>query len=155
MFSGFMVTSGSKIIKNSIVLGAYFVVEVGLTFFFTLILARFLGASEFGRIGFALSYALVTSVLADAGLTPSLAKLIPRAGSQARVAIGGAFTLRLVFAFVVFLSSGVLFWFYPYMRARLGLMLLILFSEQLRAFAAMACYVFRGFQQMTYEPLIL
>jgi len=155
MFSGFMVTSGSKIIKNSTVLGAYFVVEVGLTFFFTLILARFLGAFEFGRISFALSYALVSSVVADAGLTFSLAKLIPRARAEAGDSIGGAFTLRLMFTSLVLLASGVLFWFFPYMRANLGLLLLILLSEHIRSFAVMVCFVFRGFQQMIYEPLIL
>ncbi len=155
MFSGFVETSGSRIIKNSTVLGAYFVVEVGLTFFFTLILARFLGAFEFGRISFALSYALVTSVVADAGLTFSLAKLIPRARAEAGDSIGGAFTLRLVFTSLVLLASGVLFWFFPYMRANLGLLLLILLSEHIRSFAVMVCFVFRGFQQMIYEPLIL
>lgn len=155
MLLAFAVTSSSKIVKNSTVLGAYFVVEVGLTFVFTLVLARFLGASEFGRISFALSYALVTSVVADAGLTFSLAKLIPRAGAEARDVIGGAFTLRLMFTCLVLLASGVLFWFFPYMRANVGLLLVILLSEHIRSFALMVCSVFRGFQQMIYEPLIL
>ena len=73
-----MTGSSSRIVKNSTILSSYFALEVALTFFFTLMLARFLGASEFGRISFALAYALLTSVVADAGLTFSFAAC-PRA----------------------------------------------------------------------------
>ena len=60
-------TGGRMAMANTAVLAAYTVFETCIVFLFTLAVARYLGAGEFGRLGFALSYALLTSVLAVSG----------------------------------------------------------------------------------------
>ena len=66
--------SKRAVINNSLLLSVYYVFEAGLLFVLTLLLARFLGVAEFGRLAFAFSYGLLLAVLSDAGLSLMMTK---------------------------------------------------------------------------------
>jgi O-antigen/teichoic acid export membrane protein len=77
--------SGRPVMANTAVLAAYTVVEMFVVFLFTIALARYLGAEEFGRLGFALSFALLTSILSDPGVSIAVMKLVARSPTEGQI----------------------------------------------------------------------
>ena len=139
---------------NTAILTGYTVFETVVVFLFTVVVARYLGTQEFGRLGFALSYALLFSVLSDPGISIAMTKLVATSDPdrQSRFVANGL-ALRLVLSAAVFLVSLVPFAFSPYMRQIFGLVLVIVVSELLRNLAIFLCFVFRGHQQNKYEAI--
>jgi O-antigen/teichoic acid export membrane protein len=68
----------------------------------TLIVARSLGAAEFGSWSFAIALTGVFAMLSDAGMTSAIQKRVAVGADDARVVIGNAISLRVVTALLAF-----------------------------------------------------
>jgi len=142
--------------KNTSILAGYAVFETVVVFFFTLLIARYLGPTDFGRLGWALSYALLTSVWSDPGIGYAMTKLVATShGDRQLEYVANGLSLRLILTVAVFLLSLVPFAFVPYMRANAMVILLVLVSEHMRNVALYFCMVFRGHQQNKFEAFAL
>ena len=142
--------------KNTSILAGYAIFETVVVFLFTLLVARFLGPTDFGKLGWALSYALLTSVWSDPGLSLAMTKLVATShGDQQLEYVANGLSLRLLLTSGVFLLSLVPFAFVSYMRENAWLILLILVSEHMRNMALYFCGVFRGHQQNKFEAISL
>src|SRR2546423_15707229 len=91
---------------NTAFLAGYAAFEMVVVFLFTILLARYLGTQEFGRLGFALAYALLFSVLSDPGISVAMTKLVATSeDEQQRNLIGAGLTLRLILSGGIFVIS--------------------------------------------------
>ena len=146
----------NTVMTNTAVLAGYAAFEMVIVFLFTVLLARYLGVQEFGRLRFALSYALLFSVLSDPGISIAMTKLVATSqGERQSRLVGAGLTLRLMLAGIMFVVSLSGFAFSPYMRQSAGLIIVLLVSEHLRSLALYLCCVFRGHQWNQYEAFSL
>src|SRR5258708_4431365 len=91
---------------NTALLAGYAAFEMVVVFLFTVLLARYLGTAEFGRLGFALSYALLFSVLSDPGISVAMTKLVATSdGERQSLLVGTGLALRLMLSGAVFAIS--------------------------------------------------
>lgn len=79
-----------------------FVVSV-CTFLWTVIIARYLGVTEYGIFGFAISLTGILIVLADFGINTHIVRDVSTNNDLAPKYLGNAIPLKLVFAIVTFL----------------------------------------------------
>ena len=67
--------SNRKVISNTAILSGYYALEAAVLFVLVLLFARFLSVADFGRLSFALAYALLL-VVADPSINIVIIKLI-------------------------------------------------------------------------------
>ena len=144
------------VMTNTSILAGYAVFETIVVFLFQVMVARYLGPESFGRLGWALTYALLTSVWSDPGIGIAMTKLVATSQGEKQLDyVANGVTARLALTSIVFVLSLVPCAFVPYMRENFGLILLVLISEHMRNMALYFCYVFRGQQQNKFEALSL
>ena len=144
------------VMKNTSILAGYAVFETVVVFLFQVMVARYLGPEGFGRLGWALTYALLTSVWSDPGIGIAMTKLVATSHGERQLDyVANGVTLRAVLTSVVFLLSLLPCAFVPYMRENFGLILVILVSEHMRNMSLYFCYAFRGHQQNKFEAFSL
>lgn len=143
------------VLSNTAILGVYYVLESGLLFFLTLLLARYLGVAEFGRLAFALSYGLMLSVLSDPGISLVVTKFVARTPDPTSQWISEGFRLRLLMVGGTLAIGFAPLSFSHYLRANAVLFVAIVVSEQIRGLTLTYCALFRGFQVMSLEAIVL
>ncbi len=67
-----------KIVKNTLVLSISQILSYLLAFFYTIAIARYLGADGFGILSFALAFTSILGILADLGLTTLTVKEVTK-----------------------------------------------------------------------------
>ena len=80
-----MTTVHKTIFKNTIWISAAEIVSSILLFFFTIFVAKYLGAEKYGQMEFALSIATLFAVLVDFGLGTLTIREVARKNEEARV----------------------------------------------------------------------
>ncbi|HZQ93149.1 MAG TPA: flippase [Terriglobales bacterium] len=144
------------LMANTAVLVSYSVFETVVVFLFTVFLARYLGTGDFGRLGFALSYSLLFSVLADPGISVAMTKLVATSDAERQKQfIATGLALRALLSVAVLAISMLPFGFSAYMRRNAVFLTIILVSEHLRSMTLYLCSVFRGHQRNSYEAFSL
>lgn len=98
------VTSGQRILRNAVVIGASQPVSWALTLLFTIVVPRNVGPGEWGEWGIAWAVALVTRSGLDFGLNTLLLKEVPRRPGDAAKWIGAVLAVRLALAPVLVVS---------------------------------------------------
>jgi O-antigen/teichoic acid export membrane protein len=127
-----------------------------VVFTFTLLLARWLGPDDFGRWGWATSYALLTSVWSDPGIGLAMTKLVATSDGERQMNfVATGFTIRLILTGIVFTLALLPFTFVPYMRENAFVFIVVLVSEQMRNMALYFCSVFRGRQRNKFEAIAM
>jgi O-antigen/teichoic acid export membrane protein len=143
------------VLSNTALLGMYYVLETGLLFLLTLVLVRYLGVTEFGRLAFAISYGLLLSVLSDPGISLALTKFVARSPNLASDWISGGFYIRLLMVAGTLAIGFTPMTFSHYLRANILLLVTVAVSEQVRGLTLTYCALFRGFQVMVFEAITL
>jgi len=87
--------SNRKILSNTAILSGYYAVEAALLFALVVLFARYLAVSDFGRLSFVLSYALLL-VVADPSINIVLIKLISQNPDELAYWAGQGISLRLI-----------------------------------------------------------
>lgn len=99
-----MVSARKLILKNTIWSGAGEIISKGSQFLALIILARYLGVVEFGKLSFILSFATFFLIIADFGLDFISVREIARNLDQTKKYASNIFTIKLILAFLTFLS---------------------------------------------------
>lgn len=124
-----------------------------ISLFYFILLARYLGADNFGKYTFALSFVALFSVIMDFGLFPVLAREIARDKTKTDKYFGNVLSFSLLAGLFVLVLVCVLINVlgYPLMTRKLVYMSgLIIFLDTL---ALSFYFVFRGRLNMKYEAL--
>jgi O-antigen/teichoic acid export membrane protein len=146
--------SNRKVIGNTAILSGYYALEAAVLFVLVLLFARFLSVADFGRLSFALAYALLL-VVADPSINIVIIKLVSQHPEQLEQWASQALSLRAIIGVLVFTAGMVPFIFNSYFRVNALLFVPIVLSEQIRGLSLTYCAIFRGLQAMVFEPLVL
>lgn len=147
-------TSSRKALGNSAILASYYAVDAGMLFLLNLILARYLGLAGFGKFSFALSYGLILSSL-DPGFQLILTKFVARNPDISNPWISGGISIRVYMTGSLILLGSLPLFFQGYLRSNGLLIFMVASSELLRSITLSYCALWRGFQIMVWEPVII
>jgi O-antigen/teichoic acid export membrane protein len=146
--------SSRRALGNSVVLASYYAFDAGLLFLLNLLLARYLGVAGFGKLAFALSYGLILSAL-DPGFQLVLTKFVARNPQISNPWIGEAMSIRVFMTAGLIVLGALPLLFQGYLRANGWLIFVVASSELIRSITLSYCALWRGFQVMYWEPLII
>jgi O-antigen/teichoic acid export membrane protein len=147
-------TSSRKALGNSAILASYYAIDAGMLFLLNLILARYLGLEGFGKFSFALSYGLILSAL-DPGFQLILTKFVARNPDISNPWISEGISIRVFMTASLILLGSIPLFFQGYLRSNALLIFMVASSELLRSVTLSYCAVWRGFQVMVWEPVII
>ena len=91
-----------KIARNTSILSISQIISYILIFFYTIYIARFLGADGFGILSFALAFSGIFSIFADLGLNILTVREVARNKSLAKKYLGNVLLIKLILAFLTF-----------------------------------------------------
>lgn len=139
--------------KNTFYLLTAYIYQKLISLFYFILLARYLGADNFGKYTFALSFVALFSVIMDFGLFPVLTREIARDRTKTDKYFGNVLTFSLLAGLFVLVLVCVLINVlgYPLVTRKLVYMAgLIIFLDTL---ALSFYFVFRGRLNMKYEAV--
>lgn len=142
-----------KIAKNTLFLFISQLINYLLIFFYFIYTARYLGASGFGILSFALSIAGIFGILADLGFNTLITRELARDGSltvkYARNVLSIKFLLSIVTFGTIFLIINLLNYPYPTNMV----IYLISLAFIVNTFTTLFYAIFQAFQNMGYQSL--
>jgi O-antigen/teichoic acid export membrane protein len=152
--SGHRSTSSRTALGNSAILASYSAIDAGVLFLLNLILARYLGLAGFGKFSFALSYGLILSAL-DPGFQLILTKFVARNPHISNPWISEGLSIRVFLTAGLILLGSIPLFFQGYLRSNAPLIFMVASSELVRSITLSYCALWRGFQVMVWEPVMI
>jgi len=142
-----------RIARNTVLLllsnGAGFV----LGFFFTMYVARYLAAENFGVLSFALAFAAIFGVLTDIGLQTLMIREITRDKSLAQKYLSNIAVLKVALGIITFGLIALTAQLAHYPAEIVRVIYLTSLSVILGAFGTMFYGLFRAYERMEFEAL--
>jgi O-antigen/teichoic acid export membrane protein len=146
-------SSVQRIARNTTVLLVANVASFALGFFFTMYVARYLGAEGFGVLAFALAFTAVFGVLTDIGLQPLMVREIARDEALARKYIANVSALKILLVTITFGLIALVINLMDYPAETIKVVYLMALSVVFNAFSTMLYGVFRAYERMEFEAL--
>ncbi|MDG7041488.1 MAG: flippase [Nitrososphaerota archaeon] len=142
-----------RIARNTTLLLSSSIAGFVLGFFFTVYVARYLGAQGFGVLAFALAFTAIFGVLTDIGLQALMIREIARDTTLARKYLSNIAVLKIFLTVITFglLALTINLLHYPLETIRV--VYLIALSVLFGAFSTMFYGVFRAHERMEFEAL--
>lgn len=142
-----------KIAKNTIVLSISQILSYLLAFFYTIAIARYLGADGFGILSFALAFTGIFGVLADLGLNTLAVKEVSKDKSKAKKYLGNFLLIKIVLSLITLLIIALTLNLFNYPIQTIFVVYLVAFSVILTAFSGVFNSIFQAFEKMEYQSL--
>ena len=95
-------TTIQRIAKNTATLFISQVLTYLITFFFTIYIARYLGAEGFGVLSFAIAFSGIFTIIADLGLSTLIVREISRNKNLAKKYIGNFLSVKIILSLFTF-----------------------------------------------------
>jgi len=153
LFCGWAIFLMVSTAKNTIYLLAAYIYQKLIALFYFIFLARYLGADDFGKYTFAISFATLFSVLIDFGLFPVLTREIARAKEKARAYFGNILGFNLLAGATVFFLIYALVNLLHYPSPTKTLVYFYGLAIIFDALALCIYQVFRGFLNLKFESI--
>jgi O-antigen/teichoic acid export membrane protein len=142
-----------RIARNTTLLLLSSVAGFVLGFFFTMYVARHLGAEGFGVLAFALAFTAIFGVLTDIGLQTLMIREIARDRTLARKYLGNIAVLKIFLVIITFGLIALAINLLHYPAETIKVVYLIALSVVFNAFSTMFYGVFRAYERMEFEAL--
>ncbi|AHL23100.1 flippase [Thermococcus nautili] len=142
------------ITKNTLALMVASVVSKGLAFLTLILLARYLGSENYGKLAFAMALTSFFTVIADFGLSSLIVREVARGKEKAGVYLGTFSIFKVFLAVVVFLALVLISHFGGYDYSTKILILLFGIYTILLSYSTFFISFFRAFERMEYEALV-
>jgi O-antigen/teichoic acid export membrane protein len=142
-----------RIARNTTLLLVSSVAGFVLGFFFTMYVARHLGAEGFGVLSFALAFTAIFGVLTDVGLQTLMIREIARDKSLAQKYLGNVAVLKIFLAIITFGLIALAINLLHYPAETIRVVYLIGLSVVFGAFSTMFYGIFRAHERMEFEAL--
>ncbi|GAB4312179.1 MAG: flippase [Methanobacteriaceae archaeon] len=142
-----------RIAKNTALLFIAQVVTYILTFFYTIYIARFLGAEGFGILAFALAFAGIFSILADLGLNTLIVREVSRNKSFEKKILGNIVLIKIVFAIITFLAATMIINMMNYAENVINVVYIILIATLFFGISGIFNSIFQAHEKIIYMAL--
>ena len=144
---------GETVTKNTTYLTGSYIWQKILSFFYFVLIARFIGVEDLGKYTFALSYVTLFAVFVDIGLTQSLIREAAKRKEKAKEFISSVLGMKLIFSGLVYALVVVLVNLMGYPEVTKNLVYVAGIAMIFDQFTASFWGVFRGFQNLKYEAI--
>jgi len=145
--------TAQRIFKNAFVLLSAHVASKVLAFLYIMYAARYLQASGFGVLSFALALAGIFGVLADIGLQPLITRELARDGDQVKKYLSNINCIKMILSAVVIIFMMLTVYLLGYPSQTMWVVLFIGVYVILGSFTEMIYSVFRAYEQMELVSL--
>lgn len=142
-----------RIFKNTGVLFIAQIINYGLAFFYTIYMARFLGAEGFGILSFAISFTTILGIVADLGLSVLAVREISRDKSISAQYTGNFLVIKLFLSFFTIVLIAVLINILNYPSQTIEVVYLMAFWVIFTSFTQFFYSVFQAHEKMEYQAL--
>lgn len=142
-----------RIARNTAVLLASNIASLVISFFFTMYVARYLGAQGFGVLSFALAFTAIFGVLTDIGLQGLMIREIARDRALAPKFMGNIAVLKIFLVIVTFGLIALTIELLDYPEHTIKVVYLMALSVMFNAFSIMLYGVFRAYERMEFEAV--
>ncbi len=140
-----------RIAKNILSLFAGQAASAVLSLVLSILIARTLGDSDFGKFAFAAAFTTIFSVFIELGYTTLLIRDVSQDKSLAGKYFGNIVSIRLIFSVVVFTTMAIIINILGYPGETKLLVYCLGFYHILTSFATICRSIFRAFEKMEYE----
>jgi O-antigen/teichoic acid export membrane protein len=141
------------IARNMGVLVLSQMISIILNFLYTLYVARYLGASGFGILSFALALTGIFVVFIDLGLNMLMVREVARNKSLARKYLGNIIVIKIFLALVTFLAIVLTVNLMKYSQETINVVYLIGLSVIFGSFSSIFTSIFQANEKMEYQSL--
>jgi O-antigen/teichoic acid export membrane protein len=142
-----------RIAKNTTVLLISQIISYILAFFYTIYTARYLGASGFGIISFALALGAILSIFTELGLSTLTVREVSRDKSLANKYIGNTLALKLILSSITLVSMVLVVTLLHYPPQFAAVIYYITLSFVVGAFTSIFYSVFQAYEKMEYQSV--
>ncbi len=142
-----------KIAKNTSVLLLSQVISYILAFFYTIYTARYLGASGFGILSFALALGAILSIFTELGLSTLTAREVSREKSLANKYIGNTMVLKIILSIITLTLMFLVVYIENYSPEIAIIVYFITISFVMGAFTNIFYSIFQAYEKMEYQSI--
>lgn len=142
-----------RIAKNTMALAVSQILSYVLAFFYTIAIARYLGADGFGILSFGLAFTGIFSVLADLGLNTLTVKEIAKDKSLTETFLGNFLLIKIFLSIFTFLIIALIINLLNYDVQTIDVVYLVALSVILTAISGIFNSIFQAYEKMEYQSL--
>lgn len=142
-----------RLMKNISLLMVSQVASYILLFIYNVLIARYLGVSDYGIFSFALAFVTIIAIFTDLGLNTILTREIAIHKQKTEKYTNMVFSIKLILVFAVLLFSVVFLWAMNYQNELFNVVFLITFSVIFVAFTNFFYAIFQAHEEMGYQAI--
>ena len=146
-------STARRIAKNTTILFISQIISYILIFFYTIYIARYLGAEGYGTLSFALAFSGIFSILADLGLSTLTVREIARDKSLAKKYLGNALLIKIILAFLTFGLIALFVNLLDYPQETINVVYFISLSTISTSMFGIFYSIFQAYEKMEYQSL--
>jgi O-antigen/teichoic acid export membrane protein len=142
-----------RIARNTLVIVLGNATAYAFGFFFTMYVARYLGAEGYGVLSFAIGFTAMFGILTDMGLQTLMSRQVARDKTVAQKYVANVGTLKILLNSLTFGLIALVVSFLDYPSETTHIVYLVALSVVFNSFSHMFNGVFRGHERMEYIAL--
>lgn len=142
-----------SIFKNTSWLSISQVITSICAFLWTIIIARYLGVSDYGIVSFAVSFTGLLGIIMDLGMSTYVTREIAKNKNKLEKYFNNLFLFKLILAVLLFFISGILLYFLGY--PSLTILITLIFALELIFMSMVAFFngIFQAFEDVKYQAI--
>ncbi|WP_296869571.1 flippase [uncultured Methanobrevibacter sp.] len=142
-----------SIFKNTSWLSISQIITSICAFLWTIIIARYLGVSEYGIVSFAISFTALMGIVMDIGISTYITREIAKHKDLVKKYVNNIFLFKLILAIILFILSVLILYLLDY--SFLTILITLIFTIEL-IFMSMVGFlngVFQAFEKVKYQAI--
>lgn len=142
-----------SIFKNTSWLSVSQVITSICAFLWTIIIARYLGVSDYGIVSFAISFTSLLGIFMDLGISTYIIREIAKNKNMLSKFISNLFLLKILLAVVLFLLSAMILLLLGY--SKLTILITLIFTIELIFISMLNLFngIFQAFEELKYQAI--
>ncbi len=142
-----------RIMKNTSVLSVSQIISFIFIFFYTIYIARYLGADGFGILSFAIAISGIFTILFDLGLSVLTVREVARDKSLAQKFLGNAIIIKIILAIFSFSLIVLIINLLHYPQATVIVVYFVALSTILSSFFTLFYSIFQAYEKMEFQSI--
>ncbi len=140
-----------RIARNTSVLLFSQIISYALIFFYTIYIARYLGANGYGILSFSLAFSGIFSILADLGLSTLTVREVARDKSLSKKYLGNFLLIKIILSVLTYLVIILLVNLLGYSHQTINVVYFVSLSVILTSLSQIFYSIFQAYEKMEYQ----
>lgn len=140
-----------RVAKNTSILFLSQIVSYALIFFYTIYIARYLGANGYGILSFAIAFSGIFSILADLGLSTLTVREVAKDKSLAKKYLGNGLLIKTILSILTFFLIVLFINMLGYPQKTIIVVYFVSLSVILTSVSGIFYSIFQAYEKMEYQ----